>query len=134
MKYKPLSNLDIDNLVQSLGLSQYYSGCESKDIYQDPEDLYTDPEDLKTYFKIINLQDENDGHGSHWVCFIKMDSTIYYFDSFGVQPYQRLVDYCKSKNFLLLYNKKRYQQDNWSCGYWCMKTIHKIFQVNGSRS
>lgn len=127
MKYKPLSNLDIDNLVHSLGLTKYYSGCESKDIYKDSESH-------EPYFKIVNLQDEDDGHGSHWVCFVKMDSTVYYFDSFGVQPYQRLVDYCKSKNYLLLYNKKRYQQDNWSCGYWCMKIIHKIFQVNGSQS
>lgn len=81
------------------------------------------------HFAIINLENEEDGNGTHWVCYFKCYSTIYYFDSFGVQPFQYLIDLCKSNNYLLWYNTKKYQEDNWSCGYWCLKVILDILDI-----
>ena len=37
-------------------------------------------------------------NGSHWVSTYVKNNVINYFDSFGMQPFQELVDHAKRKN------------------------------------
>lgn len=115
---RPLSNLDIENLIEKYDLENLFAGVSSKDDYEEIEKTI--------YFRIVNLQNEKEGNGSHWVMYFKCYSTVYYFDSYGAPPYQKLIDYCKNNGLLLLYNNKKLQDDDWSCGYWCLKEVLEI--------
>lgn len=108
---KPLSNLDIENLIEKYRLKNIFAGISSKDDYEEIEKTI--------YFRIVNL-------GTHRVMYFKCYSTVYYFDSYGAPPYQKLIDYCKKKELLLFYNNKKFQDDDWSCGYWCLKEVLEI--------
>ena len=58
---------------------------------------------LKIYdkmFFIVNYDNSNLS-GSHWVAVTKIDSLVYYFDSYGLRPLMEVVDkFKKEKNFL----------------------------------
>lgn len=124
----PLSNLHIEKLVEKFNLSDYSLPVICKDNFLSNVKNLSEKHKL-IHFCVINLQDSDDGNGTHWVCYFKCYSTIYYFDSFGVQPFQALVDWCNDKNYLLWYNTEKVQEDDWSCGYWCVKNILNIFKV-----
>jgi hypothetical protein len=44
---------------------------------------------------ISNLDDSR-GEGTHWCCWFKRGRVIYYFDSFGLQPPNEIVQYLKT--------------------------------------
>src|SRR5271156_4165350 len=44
---------------------------------------------------IVNLQD-SDEQGSHWVCYFKKGKLKYYFDSYGLDPSNEVLNYLKS--------------------------------------
>ena len=44
---------------------------------------------------ILNL-DDSSGNGTYWVLWYRKNNTIFYFDSYGVQPPQELQRYLKS--------------------------------------
>jgi len=39
--------------------------------------------------------------GSHWIATYVKDNVINYFDSFGMPPFQEIVDHAKKKNLTL---------------------------------
>lgn len=106
-------------MIENYDLEKYFRGCYSKDVYD---------EISEDHFRIINLQNDNDGSGTHWVMYVQFSKNIYYFDSYGVPPYQRLVDQCDRLKYNLYFNKKKLQEDNFSCGYWCLREILKILK------
>lgn len=102
-----LSNIDILNILSKNNIK--INGVFSKDLL--PE--------LKKGFYIINIQNSNDGNGTHWTCLYYGDNNIY-FDSFGspapVEVQENLKDY--------FYNDKQIQNINSSaCGYYCIAFI-----------
>jgi hypothetical protein len=56
---------------------------------------------------IINLDDSR-GMGTHWCCWLKRGRVKYYFDSFGLQPPNEIVQYLKTG---ILYSTDRIQPD-----------------------
>jgi hypothetical protein len=56
---------------------------------------------------IINL-DDSQGEGSHWCCWFKRVGFKCYFDSFGLQPPNEIVQYLKTG---ILYSTDRIQPD-----------------------
>ena len=55
---------------------------------------------------------------SHWVASYVKDNIINYFDSFGMPPFQEIVDHAKSKNLTLLHQNDQIQNINaTTCGY-----------------
>ncbi len=117
----PLSNLDIEELCKSYNLTKYFVGVYSKD-----ETIIVPKAKENNYFVIINLQDSDKGHGTHWVMYFKQGNKIFYFDSYGIEPYENLVKYCNDNNYDLFFNVERFQNDDWSCGYWCIKKVLEI--------
>ena len=112
-----LSNFDIINLIKDYKIDYCFGGIYSKDLL---------PQDLKrTKFYIVNMQDHDEGNGTHWVVFYYNNPlTSIYFDSFGfVAPLQvenRIKPY--------IFNDAEVQDYNSSaCGYFCiafLKFLH----------
>lgn len=73
---------------------------------------------------IVNL-DTHSRTGTHWVCYIKRNTTIRYFDPFGnLRPPPELLNYFKGFN--IRYNRKRYQDwDTQYCGHLCLQFLYK---------
>ena len=106
-----LSNVDIENILKSKNIS--VNEIISKDLL---------PEKLKNGWYIINLQNHNDGSGTHWVC-LKVGTPNLYFDSFGV-IYPAIID---KKLNNVVYNIKQIQSfESSACGWFCIGLIYNI--------
>ena len=74
---------------------------------------------------ILNL-DGVSGRGTHWVCWYKNKSEgeNFYFDSFGVQPPNELIEYFSSP---ILYNTEKIQPDGEVvCGHLCLFVLCRL--------
>ena len=108
-----LSNFDIINLIKDYKLDYCFGGIYSKDLLPRPL--------RRTKFYIVNMQDHDEGNGTHWVVFYYNNPlTSIYFDSFGfVAPTDvenRITPY--------IFNDADVQDYNSSaCGYFCIAFI-----------
>jgi len=48
--------------------------------------------------------------GSHWFTTYVKDDIINYFDSFGMPPFQEIMDHAKRKNLTLLYQNDQQRE------------------------
>ena len=65
--------------------------------------------------------------GSHWVTTYVRNGTINYFDSFGMPPFQELVNHAKEKNLNLLHQNKQIQNlYTTTCGYFCLYFLNEM--------
>ena len=74
---------------------------------------------------ILNL-DGVSGRGTHWVCWYKNkpEGDNFYFDSFGVQPPNELIEYFSSP---ILYNTEKIQPDGEVvCGHLCLFVLCRL--------
>ena len=107
-----LSNLEIIDIIKNRNLEKHFGGVYSKDQLR---------ELIKGKFYIVNLQDHDEGNGSHWVAFYyNYPSTSIYFDSYGfIAPrdvQKRITPY--------IFNDKDIQDYNSSsCGFYCIAFI-----------
>lgn len=73
---------------------------------------------------IINL-DDKEGPGTHWVCYRKRGSNVYYYDSFGdLQPPLELKRYLRGCKIYYNYNQQQDYNTN-ICGHLCLKFLYK---------
>lgn len=109
-----LSNLDLFKYVSCLKIP-FFRGVFMKDNL--PKVMW------KNESGIINL-DNSEGPGTHWVCYKRFGSKVYYFDSFGnLQPPKEVEKYFNSaKN--IFYNYERQQPNNTViCGHLCLEFL-----------
>ena len=65
--------------------------------------------------------------GSHWVATYVKDNVINYFDSFGLPPFQEIVDHARKKNLTLLHQNNQIQNINTTtCGYFCLYFLNEM--------
>ena len=65
--------------------------------------------------------------GSHWVTTYVRNGTINYFDSFGMPPFQELVNHAKEKNLNLLHQNRQIQNlYTTTCGYFCLYFLNEM--------
>ena len=65
--------------------------------------------------------------GSHWVATYVKDNIINYFDSFGMPPFQELVNHAKKKNITLLHQNNQIQNiSTTTCGYFCLDFLNEM--------
>lgn len=105
---KELSNFDILNILDKKNIS--INGIFSKDLL--PK--------LQKGFYIINLENHNEGNGTHWTILYFDNDNNFYMDSFGspapLEIQKHLKDY--------FYNDKQIQNINsTACGYYCIYFI-----------
>jgi hypothetical protein len=92
-------------------------------------DLKTIAEAGKKKIGIIFNLDKHDEPGSHWVCaYVDLPKrSAYYFDSYGFEPQQEIVDFlkrCKEQGCdQIFYNDIRHQRKGSECGMYCLYVI-----------
>ena len=65
--------------------------------------------------------------GSHWVATYVKDGVINYFDSFGMPPFQQMVNHTRSKSLTLLHQNNQIQNINTTtCGYFCLYFLNEM--------
>lgn len=76
---------------------------------------------------VIN-HDSIQNNGTHWTCYIKEDTNVYYFDSFGkLGPPLELLTYLGS-DCTVFYNYKQFQEFNTIiCGHLCLEFFCEFF-------
>lgn len=75
---------------------------------------------------IVNL-DISRHPGTHWTSFVKNQSNILYFDSYGnLPPPRQLVQYFYSKGYInIYYNYNNFQKLNtYNCGHLCLNFLY----------
>ena len=111
---KPLSNLELLEAARKLKIPNF-RGVNLRDT------LPTTPK--KKECGILNL-DDTAGRGTHWVAWYKNGTEKNYFDSYGLQPPNELVDYLHSP---ILYNTERVQPyDQVFCGHLCLYVLKQL--------
>jgi len=65
--------------------------------------------------------------GSHWVTTYVRDKVVNYFDSFGMLPFQEMVDHPKKLNLTLLHHNNQIQNLLTTiCGYFCLSFLNEM--------
>ena len=86
----------------------------------------TVPHNHKLAIFIYNLEPSYMS-GSHWVTTYVRDGVINYFDSFGMYPFQEMVDHAKRKNLTLLHQNQQIQNlHTTTCGYYCLYFLNEM--------
>ena len=66
-------------------------------------------------------------NGSHWVATYVKDGVMNYFDSFGMPPFQEIVNHARSKNLTLLHQDNQIQNVmTTTCGYFCFYFLNEM--------
>ena len=114
LQNKPLSNLELLEAARKLKIPNF-RGVSLRDA------LPTTPK--KKECGILNL-DDTTGSGTHWVAWYKNGTEKKYFDSYGLQPPNELVDYLAPP---ILYNTERVQPyDQVFCGHLCLYVLKQL--------
>ena len=59
--------------------------------------------------------------GSHWVATYMKNGVVNYFDSFGLPPFQEILNHAKKRNLTLLHQDNQIQNImTTTCGYFCL--------------
>ena len=112
----PMSNFDLLDWCQYLKIP--IKNVLSRD--------QTVPHNHKQALFIYNLEPSYMS-GSHWVSTYVRDNVINYFDSFGLPPFQELVDHAKRKNLTLLHQNQQLQNlYTTTCGYYCLYFLNEM--------
>ena len=114
----PLSNHDLLRWCRYLKIPIDKGGVLSRD--------QTAPHNHKMALFIFNLEPSYMG-GSHWVATHVRNGKINYFDSFGLSPFQEIVNHAKKKNLTLIHQNNQIQAFNtMTCGYFCLYFLNEM--------
>lgn len=88
---------------------------------------------------IINLQDHDEGNGTHWTALVLLKDHAIYYDSFGIVPPKDIRKFVRrySKNMPILYSTDQVQPlKSVLCGWYCLfflyyfTVMHKNSKAN----
>ena len=92
----------------------------------------TVPHNHKLSIFIYNLEPSYMS-GSHWVATYVRDRVINYFDSFGMPPFQEIVNHAKERNLTLLHLNGQIRNLYTSTrGYFCLYFLNEMNKRKGS--
>ena len=112
----PISNYDLLKWCK-------YLNIPIKDVLSRDE---TVPHNHMQTLFIYNLEPSYMG-GSHWVATYVKNGIINYFDSFGMPPFQEIVNHAKTKNMTLLHQSDQIQNLlTTTCGYFCLYFLNEM--------
>ena len=112
----PMSNYDLLKWCK-------YLNIPIKDVLSRDE---TVPHNHMQALFIYNLEPSYMG-GSHWVATYVKNGIINYFDSFGMPPFQEIVDHARKKKLILLHQNNQIQNINTTtCGYFCLYFLNEM--------
>ena len=65
--------------------------------------------------------------GSHWIATYARDNVINYFDSFGLPPFEEMLNHAKRQNVTLLHQNQQLQNlYTTTCGYFCLYFLNEM--------
>ena len=118
-----MNSIEISNILQNnIVTKKYFSGvCASDQMLQKRK---------RPYCFVANTDREGQ-KGDHWTCwFITRDNTVYFFDSFGRNPYSRSFPISFRKfinNRKFRFNPRVLQPINGeTCGEFCIFVIYYL--------
>ena len=115
-KNVPLSNYDLIKWCK-------YLNIPINDVLSRDENV---PHDHRQALFIYNLEPSYMS-GSHWVATYVKDKVINYFDSFGLPPFQEMVNHARKKNLTLLHQNNQIQNLlTTTCGYFCLYFLNEM--------
>ena len=115
-KNVPLSNYDLIKWCK-------YLNIPIKDVLSRDENV---PHNHRQALFIYNLEPSYMS-GSHWVATYVKDKVINYFDSFGLPPFQEIVNHARKKNLTLLHQNNQIQNLlTTTCGYFCLYFLNEM--------
>ena len=115
-KNVPLSNYDLIKWCK-------YLNIPINDVLSRDENV---PHHHRQALFIYNLEPSYMS-GSHWVSTYVKDNVINYFDSFGLPPFQEIVNHARKKNLTLLHQNNQIQNINTTtCGYFCLYFLNEM--------
>ena len=83
------------------------------------------PKKIRKECGIVNL-DDNQGPGTHWVCYRNIDSFVEYFDPFGLIMPDEIYHYLLTSGKKRIYSQDEIQnRDSVLCGYWCLYYLNE---------
>ena len=116
----PLSNYDLIDWCK-------YLNIPIKDVLSRDE---TVPHNHQQAIFIINLEPSYMS-GSHWVSTYVKDNIVNYFDSFGLPPFQEIVNHARKKNLTLLHQNNQIQNINTTtCAFFCLYFLNEMNKGN----
>ena len=114
-KHIPISNFDLLKWCQ-------YLNIPINNVLSRDESI---PHNHKQALFIYNLEPSYMS-GSHWVATFVKNGIINYFDSFGMPPFQEIVNHAKRKNMTLLHQSDQIQNLlTTTCGYFCLYFLNE---------
>ena len=84
------------------------------------------PHNHKQTLFIYNLEPSYMG-GSHWIATYAKNNVINYFDSFGMPPFEEMLQHAKKKNVTLLHQNQQIQNlFSATCGWFCLYFLNEM--------
>ena len=115
-----LSNFDLEDIADKMKLDLI--GVFSKDVL---------PSERVAGSYIINLQDQNDGNGTHWTAFKIFDNgKCCYFDSFGMPMPPDVNKFLMKFKPVATNNRTIQDVKSDKCGYFCIAFIDYFNNFN----
>ena len=112
----PISNYDLLKWCE-------YLNIPIKDVLSSDENV---PHNHMQALFIYNLEPSY-MNGSHWVATYVKNGIVNYFDSFGMPPFQEIVDHVKKKKLILLHQNNQIQNINTTtCRYFCLYFLNEM--------
>ena len=113
-----MSNYDLEKWCHRLKIPIDTGGVLSRD--------QTVPHNHKMALFIYNLEPSYMS-GSHWVATHVKNGVINYFDSFGLPPFQEIVNHANKKNLTLVHQNNQIQGLlTTTCGYFCLYFLNEM--------
>lgn len=113
-KIEPLSNFDILNWVEKLGIPNF------KGVFMREEILSEKPSKFECF--IYNI-DSSKNEGTHWVSAYIKNNKCVYFDSYGFDPTEELLTYLKDIKVRYRNTSKVQQPYEVICGHLCLYVL-----------
>ena len=108
---KPLSNFELEDAARRLKIPSF-RGVFLLDTLPNKKEC-----------GIVNF-DKSGGPGTHWVAWYKNGKTKIYFDSYGVQPPNKVAEYLESP---IYYNANQLQPAGQVfCGHLCLHVLKEL--------
>ena len=90
----------------------------------------TVPHNHKLAIFIYNLEPSYMS-GSHWIATYVREGVINYFDSFGMPPFQEMLNHARRRNLTLLHQNQQVQNlYSTTCGWFCLYFLDQMHQGN----
>ena len=123
VKSSPLTNIEIDDYAKKLNLKHYMKHRMLDEVKGKAK---------VNECGIINL-DVSTGAGTHYVCHFKKGNNKIYFDSFGIKPPDKIVNYLKLQyeinnniKSILCSNFRIQKEKDTNCGKYCLYVSYQL--------